>query len=288
MRVAKVSAFTSEPNLTIHRAPFASLIRTLGLDPDILSSTKLKGGLGAFIRPPMPPMKSRFSTAPGSDQITGVPTLGALGAFSSLEAFSFCDAADEMKPSATKTATSAPILRKFKVISVLLAMVFFWRARQMIFSYCGFCQQENVRQKNGGRKKYDRTRSSEKLLRRSEVDILRARSGLDVMEGAPRRRVLNPLRPVDAERRIDRAGDVFHIDRAIGRPSVINDLPAVFIGLADDRAAPDAAAGEHAGMNMHVMLAAFASLAQSPRSPAEFAHRDDQRLVEQRLARRVF
>src|SRR5262249_57272287 len=90
-----------------------------------------------------------------------------------------------MKPSATKTATSAPILRKFKVITVLLAMVLFWRARQMIFSYCGFCQQENMRQKNGGRKKYDRTRSGEEFLRRFEVDILRARSGLDVMEGAP-------------------------------------------------------------------------------------------------------
>src|SRR5215470_7312324 len=146
MRVAKVSAFTSEPNLTIHRAPFASLIRTLGLVPDILSSTKLKGGLGAFLRPPMPPTKSRFSTEPGSDQITGVPTLGAFGSFCS---FCFCAVADEMKPSANKTATSAPILRKFKIITVLLAMISFWRARQMIFSRCGFCQQENVRQKMG-------------------------------------------------------------------------------------------------------------------------------------------
>src|SRR5215475_2282289 len=169
MRVAKVSAFTSEPNLTVHWAPFASMIRTLGLVPDILSSTKVKGGLGAFLRPPMPAVKSIFSTAPGSDQITGVPTLGAFCSFCSFCfsfcSFCFCAVADEMKPSANKTATSAPILRKFKIITVLLAMVSFWRARQMIFSYCRFCQQENVRQKNGGRKKYDRTRSSEKLLR---------------------------------------------------------------------------------------------------------------------------
>src|SRR5262245_603392 len=41
-------------------------------------------------------------------------------------------------------------------------------------------------------------------------------------------------------------------------------------------------------MNIHVMLAALAGLAQRPRSPAEFAYRDDQRLVEQRLARRAF
>ena len=54
------------------------------------------------------------------------------------------------------------------------------------------------------------------------------------MERAARRRVFNYFRPVNAERRIDRAGDVFVIDRAIGRPAVIKDLPAVFIGLADD------------------------------------------------------
>src|SRR4030095_7820675 len=190
MRVAKVSAFTSVPNLAVHSTPFASLTFTFGFDPERLSSMKVKGGLGALALPPMTPARSRFSPPPGSAQITGLPTLGALAAFSSLEPFSledfsFCAVADEMKPSATKTATSAPILRKFKVISVLLAMVFFWRARQMIFSHCGFGQQENVRQKNGGRKKYDRTRSSEELLRRFEVDILRARSGLDVMEGAP-------------------------------------------------------------------------------------------------------
>src|SRR5262245_32935919 len=153
MRVAKGSAFTSVPNLAIHSTPFASLTRTFGFDPERFSSMKVKGGLGALACPPTPPARSRFSTAPGSAQITGLPTFGALAAFSSLEAFSFCAVADEMKPSATITATSAPILRKFKVITVLLAMVFFWRAGQMIFSYRWFCQQENVGQKNGGRKK---------------------------------------------------------------------------------------------------------------------------------------
>src|SRR5262245_29749198 len=98
------------------------------------------------------------------------------------------------------------------------------------------------------------------------------------MERAARRRILNRLRPVDAERRIDRAGDVFYINRAICRPTEINDLPAMLIGLADYRASADSTAGEHARMNMHVMLAAFAGLAQRPRSSAEFAHRDDQRL----------
>src|SRR5215831_15002653 len=140
MRVAKVSAFTSEPNLATHRAPFASLTRTFGLVPDILSSTKVKGGLGAFLRPPMPPTKSRFSTAPGSDQITGVPTLGA---FCSFFSFCFCAVADEMKLRATMTVTSGAILRKFKVITVLLAMFFFRERGKMIFSRCGFCQQEN-------------------------------------------------------------------------------------------------------------------------------------------------
>src|SRR5262249_31242191 len=158
------------------------MMRTFGLDPDILSSRKVKGGLGALARPPMPPTKSSPSTSPGSDQITGWPTLGALAAFSSLGAFPFCADADEMKPSATITATRGAILRKFKVISVLLAMISIEVRAKMIFSCRGFCQQENVRQKNGGKKNMTETRSGKKFLRRFEVDVLCARSGFDVME----------------------------------------------------------------------------------------------------------
>src|SRR5687767_6192651 len=108
------------------------------------------------------------------------------------------------------------------------------------------------------------------------------------MKRAARWSVRDRLRPVNAKRRINRAGHIFHINRAIGGPPIISNFPAMLIGLAYNRAAPYSASGEHPGMNMHVMLAAFASLAQRPRSPAEFAHRDDQRLVKQRPARRVF
>src|SRR6266542_6438776 len=108
------------------------------------------------------------------------------------------------------------------------------------------------------------------------------------MERPSRRRAIDTLSPVNAHRRVDRAGDVFHVYRAPRRPSGINDLPAGLVGLADDRAALDAAARQHARMNLHVMFAALARLAYRPRRAAELAHRDDQRLVEQRLAGTVF
>src|SRR5262249_38785920 len=116
MRVAKVSAFTSEPNLAVQVAPFASLTRTLGLLPFRLSSTKTKGGLGDPIRPPAPEAKSSLSTAPGSAQITGLPGWW--------EAFCFCAVTDVMKTSASVAAISGAILRMFKVMTVLLAIFF--------------------------------------------------------------------------------------------------------------------------------------------------------------------
>src|SRR5262245_64838207 len=129
--------------------------------------------------------------------------------------------------------------------------------------------------------------SGEEFLNRFEADVLRAGSRFDVMERPSRRRAIDTLSPVNAHRRVDRAGDVFHVDRAPLRPSGINDLPAGLVSLADDRAAPDAAARQHARMNLHVMFAALARLAYRPRRAAELAHRNDQRLVEQRLARTV-
>src|SRR5262245_55213643 len=130
--------------------------------------------------------------------------------------------------------------------------------------------------------------SGEKFLNRLEADVLRARSRFDVMERPSRRRAIDSLGPVNAHRRVNRAGDVFHIDRAGARPAGVDDLPARVVGLADDRAAFDAAARQHARMNLHVMLAPLARLADRSSSAAELAHRYDQSLVEQRLAGTVF
>src|SRR5262245_24233933 len=108
------------------------------------------------------------------------------------------------------------------------------------------------------------------------------------MKRPPGRRVVDSFCPVNAHSRVNRAGDVFHIDRAGARPAVVNDLSARVIGLADDRATSYAAARQHARMNLHVMFAALARLAYRPGRAAELAHRDDQSLVEQRLAGTVF
>src|SRR5262245_56721787 len=108
------------------------------------------------------------------------------------------------------------------------------------------------------------------------------------MERPSRRRAIDSLSPVNAHRRVNRAGDVFHVDRAGAGPAGVDDLPARVVGLADDRAALDAAARKHARMNLHVMFAALARLAYLPGRAAELAHRDNQRLVEQRLARTLF
>src|SRR5262245_55042662 len=83
------------------------------------------------------------------------------------------------------------------------------------------------------RSRYSKS-SGEEFLNRFEVDVLCARSRFDVMERPSRRRAIDSLHPVNAHRRIDRAGDVFHIDRAGARPAGVNDLPAGLIGLAND------------------------------------------------------
>src|SRR5215813_9692637 len=88
--------------------------------------------------------------------------------------------------------------------------------------------------------------SGEELLNRFEVDVLSARSRFDVMERPSRRRAVDSLRPVNAHRRVDRAGDVFHIDRAGARPAGVNDLPAGVVSLADDRAYLYSTTSEHA------------------------------------------
>src|SRR5262245_31331892 len=88
--------------------------------------------------------------------------------------------------------------------------------------------------------------SGEKFLNRLEVDVLRSRSRFDVMERPSRRRAVDSLLPVNAHRRVDRAGDVFHIDRAGARPADVNDLPAGVFGLADDRAPLYPTTREHA------------------------------------------
>ncbi len=54
--------------------------------------------------------------------------------------------------------------------------------------------------------------SGEEFLNRFEADVLRTRSRFDIMERPSGRRVVNPLHPVNSKRRVDRAGDVFHID----------------------------------------------------------------------------
>src|SRR5215510_1539921 len=88
--------------------------------------------------------------------------------------------------------------------------------------------------------------SGEELLNRFEVDVLSARSRFDVMERPSRRRAVDSLRPVNADRRVNRACDVFHIDRAGAGPAWVNDLPAGVVGLADDRASLYPTTREHA------------------------------------------
>src|SRR5262245_897182 len=127
----------------------------------------------------------------------------------------------------------------------------------------------------------------EQLLNRLEADEGGRRCRLHVVEGSARRRRLNPLRPVDAERGVDRARNVFHVDRTALGPARICDIAARFVGAADDGAALDAAAGKDAGVHADVMLTSLARFGDRPGYAAELAHRDDERFVEQRPTRRV-
>src|SRR5262249_39606177 len=107
---------------------------------------------------------------------------------------------------------------------------------------------------------------------------LRDRPGplLDDADGpADRRLVL--LREVDAEGLADRGQDV-----GPGNPP-LDDFRPFLVRLADDLAAPDAAAGQHGRPGAGVVLPAgrVAVLVRDGGVPAELAHPDHQRAVEQ-------
>ena len=107
----------------------------------------------------------------------------------------------------------------------------------------------------------------------------------DVLEAAPERVVVARRRPVDPERRVDRAREILGPQLGPARDAGVRDRRARRVRRADDLPALDAAAREDRAVVREVVAAGLA--VQVADRAAELARDDDERLVEEGLARRL-
>ena len=107
----------------------------------------------------------------------------------------------------------------------------------------------------------------------------------NVFKTAACRIVAADRRPIDTKRGIDRRFDVLGADVAVAGPTEFARFGAAVVGDADCAAASDARTGPERGL-LHEVIAPGLCVGRADR-PAELAHRQNQRTVEQAIGLQI-